>query len=533
LDALQSIAFGRCVSSYQNLRHSVSFLDTIYSARNAVNSHPAIALAVCWTLVRRFHQRLAPSRLQAASVVGSGALAVYVLVAGYYLTQPHFADHVEASVAAIGSAASQGQPLYPGPLTQFQHGLPYGPLLFQLNGAALRIIGQSTAAAKAVGICAALVSLALLWYALPRTGRTATTGMAATALLAFGPMSFWTRAEPLLLLFVAAGCLGLRASPRAAALVLSVCLAAAVNLKVSGFAYFVPLLAVVAAVSGWSRALAVSGIAVLLALGPFALPSVSLPNYLEVLRTTATHPLRLAGLIQHLEWVLVLLLPSATSMWLRLEPRSSQQLAGRVGLLAGLLLITPVALKAGAGPYHYLPFIPTIAWLEGPALLAASTRPQVQRLTWSLAMAASVLALLQQASWLQAMHGLPGREMQQELIEILAAQPGSVSVGYTENYRAAWVRALPVLAGQPYILDAPTLMDRQIAGLEFPRSATESMDRCDIATWVLPKGSVPFGLVNLYDPSRTVFSAEFRRVFERRYRKAREGKFFDTWECLR
>ncbi|HEX6973709.1 MAG TPA: hypothetical protein VF147_04870, partial [Vicinamibacterales bacterium] len=188
--------------------------------------------------------------------------------------------------------------------------------------------------------------------------------------------------------------------------------------------------------------------------------------------------------------------------------------------------------KYGAGPYHLLPFIPlaldTAARSGGaPAWRADWLAPARVALVGGLVAIAGV----QQAYWVGSLRSRPVAAINAELRDLLRADPGSTAIGYSSNYQGAMLRPLAVFAGDPYVLDAPALMDRQFSGVGFPEGALRIVDECAIETWLIPSGGEPFALPNAYDAGQQVFPPDFVETFRAHYRLVERRTFFDVWRC--
>lgn len=460
-------------------------------------------------------------------------LVAYLLIAAWYFRTPTYFDHIEASVAAISWNMARGYPLYPGSADPFQYALPYGPALYGANALMLSLAGPGLAASKVAGIGAALASLAIVAYALRRRVRPFTSaGMLALAYLAFGPMSLWTRAEPLLLLVLAGAvaCSGLGRST--AAVTTGVLLAAAVLVKVTGFSYVLPLIVLLHRRHGiaWTASVLVIS-SVLVAAPFFAEPVVSWPHYLQVLGWTERHGIRWASLSTTVQWAVVIVSPALVTA-LRGGTAQPGLGAARWTLLLAALAMVPLSAKYGAGPYHLLPFVPVALFLAAPSADEAALRAgrlAPARLAFIAGLVA--IAVVQQAYWIAGVGSRPLGAIDAELQYLLKANGRSTAVGYSSNYQGAMLRPLAVFGGSPYVLDAPALMDRQFSGVDFPAGALRIVESCTINTWLMPSGGEPFALPNAYDARRQVFPPEFVETFRANYRLVERRAFFDVWRC--
>ncbi len=184
----------------------------LFALRAHLYAHPFLAfIAVSLTLALAGKTRATPVAAGVSRpatwtpLVSWLPIGLYAFAGAAYLFSPAYWDHIEPSIAAVSWHHLSGAPLYPSAEASAQYALPYGPLLYLVNGIMLQLAGPSVFASKLAGVFAALVSLILLARALgPRT-RPVLPLLAAVTLgyLAFGTMTFWARAEPLLLLLVA------------------------------------------------------------------------------------------------------------------------------------------------------------------------------------------------------------------------------------------------------------------------------------------------------------------------------------------
>jgi hypothetical protein len=200
-----------------------------------------------------------------------------------------------------------------------------------------------------------------------------------------------------------------------------------------------------------------------------------------------------------------------------------------MALALGAAAIVPVASKYGAGAYHFLPFVPTSIYL------AMHTTPQGNRSGWAaraaITAALALLAGFQQMYWIGALRGRPFVEIEAEAQTLSRTIAGSMAVGYTRDYQVSVFRPVPVFAGNPYVLDAPSLMDGQMSGSPFPAGAIRMLESCAISTWLLPAGAAPFVASNAYDGAVTLFPPEFIATFHRKYVQAGRHRYFDEWKC--
>ena len=101
----------------------------------------------------------------------------------------------------------------------------------------------------------------------------------------------------------------------------------------------------------------------------------------------------------------------------------------------------------------------------------------------------ALIAALQVTAWMAAMTSLPARQIVSDLRQIAAAHSGAVAMGYSANYRLTFFRPELVFHGQPYTLDAASMMDWHWSGQPFPAAALNALRDCAVDAWVIPAGS--------------------------------------------
>jgi hypothetical protein len=371
-------------------------------------------------------------------------------------------------------------------------------------------------------------SLVLLFFALgddaSRRERLTATGFAAAAYLAFGNMTFWTRAEPQLLFLVTVSLFAVTRARTLAALLAGAAAGAGVNLKITAALCFLPAAACLYRKHGL-RAVLLFGIgAAAVATAPFILiRNVSLDGYLYWLSEAARHGFRLRSIPAQVQWGAVLLAPVSVAFVqqrLRNSTLTGVQLA-RIATIAGIAATIPFATKHGAGIHHFIPFLPVIVF----------TAPRRGRLMRALAVATVAVAAVQQIYWIGTVARFRWREPTAELRRFESLYGDSIAVGYSPSYRLSFFRPLLVFDGHPYELDAPALMSHELAGEPFPRAAIEAMASCRTKVWLIPRGGDPFDLRSAYAGAEQLFPSEFLDAFHRSFRRVESGSYFDVWQC--
>lgn len=456
---------------------------------------------------------------------------IYLAAVIFYAAVPAYFDHVEPSVASVSWLVVQGQHAYPDQAGAGLYGLPYGPMLFLVNGLTMLLAGPGIITSKLAGAAAATASVIIVAMAVRRARGDWLRAIrwSAIAYLAFGVTSFWVRAEPLLLLCSSLAVLSLTVPAWPSAALVGAALGVGLNLKASAIIYLFPALALVWKTHGTIRFAAATGIAVLVACLPYALfDNISLAGYLSWLQSAASQGVRLPALTRALEWAIFLSLP----MLVMRRPDSGPHLASDVALFRTLLLACmlaslPLSAKYGTGLYHFLPFVPAIIFAS------AGGRSGPPAAVPAMLASFALVGALQLPTWVTAITSLPSRAIASELRQIEASHAGTVAMGYSANYRLSFFRPALVFAGQPYWLDGASLMDWHWSRRPLPAAALAALDACVVEAWVVPAGAPPFVLPNAYPIPGDVFPDEFRKIFEDRYTREMSGQWFDVYRCRR
>jgi hypothetical protein len=489
-------------------------------------SHPLLLFLLCLLAARLGGTAL----LKKVAGTFAGRLPASLLVSGLYLGTvaayvaiPAYFDHVEPSVAAVSWAVMRGQEAYPAADAPVMYGLPYGPMLYLLNGLTLTMVGPSLPASKVAGGFAAIASLILAALAARRAGRRdwpRVLRWTALVYLAFGATTFWVRAEPLLLLCSSLALVSLTLPPVLAALTAGVALGLGINLKISAVIYLLPPLVV-----AWRKfdhailALTLATATIVAAI-PFAMiGNISLTGYLYWVQSTSAHGFRLRALPTALEWAALVALPLLVA---RARESFEADTEMRRWLIVAIFASVPLALKHGTGYYHYLPFVPLVVFAARGAPMRAPLL-----LTWV------ILAGCQFPHWFSTSTALPAREILAELRAIEQENEGTIGMGYSPNYRLSFFRPQLVFDGQPYAIDGASVMDAAWSGRSFPPAVIESVRSCAFQVWLIPASSSPFELPNAYASAEQVFPEELRQVFRDRYEIAGSRKWFDVWRCVK
>jgi len=525
------------------------FLDIIiFFARNMVAAF-ALFFAV-WLLPGRrpvpASVRWRPAHAWAVSVA---LLVVFAGIAAWYVGLEGFAGEVEPVVSTLSWLVSHGHPLYTPFDAAERYSVLYGPSVFLTNGLFLKVLGPSLAAVKLASALGAVGSLLLLYASLARHRRDTM----AVALTAGAAMYFWAqgfavyvvRPDALMLFAVGLGLFGAaRLRPWLALLTFAATAGFAVNLKLHGLLYFVPVVALLATRQGWrSTAGALAGAFVVAAL-PFAFnDQVSLTHYLAWLRNAIHHGLTSEFLALDLGYAAALVLPLALVLllagWRRWRGTEEGMLLLSLGAVLPALLV--LASKPGAGMVHLLPLaLPTI-YVLGRLLQRLHDegfdwRPRARSgaavafgLTLILAGTVNEYRAVRLLDWQLAQQP----ELAKDVRGIMARYDGLTMAmacgGENVSFRSTWPRALLAFSDNPVLIDPISVMDSSLSGRDLSPSTYRAISDGRIKMWLVPRGQEPFRKVNWYAPHLPIFPDAFVKHFETFYSLRAQTRYFDLW----
>jgi hypothetical protein len=506
--------------------------------REFTSDHPVLVLLLVGAALR-----LLPSVSVPRRIVRLFALVVvlaYAVLALWYLSFDGYYDLAEPTIASVSWLVRLGHSPYHAADAASRYAHIYGPALFLVNAVDYRLFGPGIQISKLAGVIGGLVSLSLFVGSLARrrNGDEAVTWGAVCVLvyLCFGDMSFWTRAEPLLLLCTTAA-LVLAGNRHTALAVIGTGAAAglALSLKLTGFLYIAPIVAVLLT-HHRTALVAVAGVALAVSAAPFlVLPDGAGSQYWFWFHESSESGIRLHILRPNIEWAVFLIAPLAIRMSGGV-PQSERSVIAI--LLSCISMVIVVAAKPGAGPYHLLPFVPVILWLA--AQPPASSPVKLRGGTAAYVVTLVILAGVQQSLFVHFLMTTGQPRALDDLRQFLAGRDGSrVDMGYggPSMFRGSgpltYVRPFLTFRSGGYLLDAPAIQEHQLAGIEIPAATLRSLKACEIQYWLVPRGDAPFATRNLYARTghRPLFPEPFQVAFDASYRKAEPTAFYDVYEC--
>ena len=531
-------------------------LETLERLRIVFGARPLLFTLAFLTLLLVAGRFTAPGQTASGSrftpraigIAGVAALVIYVATLAWYALDPHFYDNAEPSVVAIGWLFHAGQPVYHLPDAPERYAHIYGPLAFMLHGYALGAFGPDLLVSKITSAAAASIGLALTFVAVRRHTTAhramAMTGLGALLLLGFKNFSYWTRPEPFQLLAVSAS-LVFATGGRGSVAAIGVGLASGVlwNLKITGPLYSLPILVLLQQRAGWRACSIAVAIGAATAALPFAaFDNISLANYLYWFRRSAQTGLLLSTLKQNLEWALYFCVPLLLAYFTK--PAIGGRSLGERGpaaatgvLVAAMALLSVAAAKPGAGPYHLMAFLPTIAYLTvwqsaGFAGLAQADR-SVKSAAIAFTASAIVIALMEQSTFLRTMSERRARDEAGDVERFARAHDGAIEMGYGTSESASLMRPLLVFRSSAYLIDQPAVRELQLEGLEIPAATMDAVATCRTRYWLIPKGEEPFSGRNGYAAVflKPMYPDAFRARFLATHTRTTSTDYYDVWQC--
>ncbi len=446
----------------------------------------------------------------------------FIFIGVCYLFYPNFFDHVESTIASIGTVMKKGDSLYPNPEPYPYHGILYGPALAEIQGT-FNWTGLSTIVkSKLPGFIAFLFSTLILF----RISKCSASRGYLLYLLPFGGMLFWNRPEPFLLLIVSLSILlGQNLKNKVfLSIILGAFAGAASALKIQGFVY---VFAVYIAIT-FSKFISIQSIILfsffsLLSFLTFFIPqNISINAYFYYLKSSSIHGLSLRIWIDNAIYLLFLLLPFFFYYY---KAKLEKVQIINLFLIFGIeLFVSILGSKPGAGAHHLLPFIPTNAIIFRKLLSNENSvnKQLVNILYFSLIIPSFVAAL---SLVLPMINGWDKFDRaKNEVIYFESKYPGII-MGLADDSTYSYTFLRVILANTQ--IDYPAFMDLQYSGIGDYAFAKHFRNR-RIESVLIPNGGIPFSMNNPYT-SKPLFSDSVRQVFSENYICVKIGEYFTVY----
>ena len=299
---------------------------------------------------------------------GIGCLLITPLL---YARWDGFLEQGEVTFSAVSWLLSQGHPLYTDLAAAERYSLQHGPVIYLVIGSVMKVLGPSYTTAKMANVVALLLSLVVSWLCFSKltNKKVALYALGLESwLLLHWPYAYLARPDSLIVLCVVISLYIATTKENKLVLILgtAVPLGIMANLKIHGFAYFLPIMAILWPRLGWRNLLYVGALALMIGIAPFLLPEISFTNYTLWLQASVSH-----GILWHNIFAKVLLLTElviilvAVGVIYRINLRDFYSRNRRLLTTFLLSLIIPVIVgsKAGSGTNHLMPFIPVFIYV--------------------------------------------------------------------------------------------------------------------------------------------------------------------------
>jgi hypothetical protein len=506
-------------------------------------------------------RKLPRPNLKIILIASYGIIMNYIFLLILYATHSNFFDHAEANIATVSWLFQIGKPIYHELQSAERYTIPYGPTLYIINGFFLNLFNPSIFSAKLGGILAGGLSLLLIFYTLKNLVgyKISIFCLAYISLnfiaiyVYFAAATFWNRSDSFLLMFVALALFAVvRTNSLIAILLTTLSLGISINLKIHGFLYFLPIYILLYFRHGiYATLVSVLGSSIL-AMAPFiCLQQVSLNNYILWLSEFGKQGISFTLFKGNIVWSIYLFAPILLILIYFVNHYKNdfyifveKHKIFLISLLLSLVTVAVIGSKAGAGMNHLIPFLPLVYYVFALTLkpIINLNQDTVARKTnkyYYCAYISLVLALLTVTvlrgvlNEIQLIHlaNKYNNEPAQEIHEIIKMYPSvTIGMGYGGDYDLTYYRPLLVYDGNPYLIDAVSVMDAEYLGKKIPNETLEALKSCQIKLWLIPKGGSPFQLDNYFN-HRQVFNQELKNTFLANYDRRKNSNYYDLWFC--
>jgi hypothetical protein len=502
----------------------------------------------------------APGRLKSLIkplvVAGSAAILIITIHMAVFYMSMNFIDNSYATLFAMTSWLFHlGMPVYSDAAVPAPYSMPYGPYAYMLVSYCQQAFGPSIYASKMAPFLATLGSTIFLYLALRSRlawpGALALTALANAMLAPFEPLQYWPRPDPFLLLAVSGG---LWASTRKGwAIGLGFFIGLSINLKIYSIVYFFLPLACVwrrdKSVGSWTLAGLTT---VLIAALPFAMPNISIVDYLRIVEMDSHTSFRDYSAMQYFEWCILLSMIGFSPLFIHLWTTNETMASLRrncdlwCSLVLSLVLLGYPCCKID--PHHLMPCVLVVTFLAACLFADISSRPFLDRsphlIPFSMVLSVAVFTGLNVAvqDISQVKQSKPKEllavEQIQDIVQIYRAKMpcillnASGDVGRTQD--PYFYRSILVFNGMPEGIDTTASMDyKAFSGREPNLDAVVEEIRSTYhrpIVWICAKNTIPFSLTSYFTPQGPVFSDKFLNDFHREFKLSGHSACFDLYE---
>jgi hypothetical protein len=280
---------------------------------------------------------------------------------------------------------------------------------------------------------------------------------------------------------------------------------------------------------------------VIASVAPFFLENVSVLSYLHFVHLLSKHVIERWMIERNLVFGVMGLTPILL-FYLLFSPKLPR---GFGWFLASTIvcmgIVSIIGATQGAGPYHLLPFLPSLFW----AFFVIRRRVQdeltspTDRAWFEAGTLVLIIALffgygpIVAISWDRSLSDfkhkwLATQSATDEINKVINHNSDlRIAIGPSDSspgFMATALRVIPVFRGNPLPVDGYTWSEGYIAGLS-DRVVRELVRGCRVDVWLFPLGTTPFLL------RKGLFSDAVLADFRANYTQEGSGQVFDRWRC--
>jgi hypothetical protein len=448
----------------------------------------------------------------------------------------------EANIFSISAATLRGLPMYHPPISpDFSYSLMYGPITFLIYSVSLAMGGvnhfwimRAAVVVASLGSCAALFILLRKFVSTPTA--IALLAFPLSVLLQHPEISLSTRGDIWIFLFTALAILSSYLEVEPLAVILTGIFGGLIiGLKISAApAILFPLLILYRKFGLRASAYCLLPVAAIAA-APFALPNISLANYMLWISFTRSEGLSPASMFSNLLFALFLISPCLImELYLRRSGSAFKQRLPEFSFIILCLLLAVLTSKNGSGLHYLWHVVPSIVVYLALTARDLSETPAEKRgiPIYYIAVACTLFACVNIPRAYEHIHrslmppGVAGAQQSIDRYLNLYRDHSSIQMGYDsdgEDYRTE-LRYMLIYKGQPYAFEGNTGRFETML-LPFPVNVLSRMENCKDDVWLVPHSQKPFDLY--------LFPATLGRTFLQNYSLERTDGIYDAWVCNR
>ena len=526
------------------------------------NPTPLFFLALILSMfVLAWRDRFTVRQFQLVAGVSGGISATaYLFINLLNISRAGMLWHDEANILSITGTFLNGLPIYHAVTAPVFYSLFYGPTTFLVYSPFLAAFHHPILPIRlalfAANIAELLLTYLVLRVWLSRSMALALLPIATGFLLAYPGVLLGTRGDPWLSVCISAAVvLALRGSARrwiAIALASGFLVGQAIDIKVTVGPAICLVFVILYRRFGFRAALLSAITCVVSSLGVFALPHISLSNYVAWVIVSSHQRFLRSTCLENMVAALFLVAPIFLVGLFDLSILRIHRADWMIVLWGGfaLLICILTGSKDGAGGWHLLPMMPFlligVAYVASRSLVEANTRrASALAMIASIAVAGTMVTLYFTVHDFRVVRPLGEAALREkevmaeselERIILLNGADKNLSMGYgsdVADYRSDFRYELPP-AHQDYFFDENEVIEGIKEGYPIPQKVVQRMLSCE-DIWIIPHGEIPFSSVRsgILPVSTTeyIFPDALRLGFSDTHVRVEQGSLYDLWKC--